>query len=139
MQVNDDDRKAKLVTGIILPPKTPAPSYVGKQVEAWAYYISMPTDLENILTKTGSPQNHYVTAEYDVWSNVHSRIYKNGVYTWNLGQLGTSHVESGGRIFMPLELYCDLIDYDKKLPVWKKKAGHCNVKVKYVIILRDNA
>lgn len=133
--------RALCTTNLIHPPKTPNPhpEWVGKQVEVWAYYISMPTNSTNIATKAGSPQNHYVTPSTDTWGNLHGSIYKNGIYTAQGGLLCVSTIGYGGRISISPYLYCNLLNYDAVLPVWKKKEARCNVTVKYAIILRNNA
>lgn len=135
------DPRAVCNSLVIYPPKTPYPhpEWIGKQVEAWAYCISMPTDLTNIATRAGSPLNHYIYTDTDAFGNLHSTIYKNGIYTTQTGLLGVSSIEAGGRIAMPLSIYCNLLNYDEVLPVWKKKEARCNVTVKYAIILRNNA
>ena len=132
-QMNGGRPEASCTIPFIVPPKTPAPWYVGKDAFVVVYYMSWPTNLVNIQTKSDYSDNHTVLPTL-ISGTPFGILYKNGIYQYpTIFTVGT-----GGRIDGNIMLGCKLIDYDEVLPIWNKKYGTCSCTIKYSIIVPND-
>ena len=132
IQMNGGSPYASCTIPFIVPPKTPAPWYVGKTCYIVPYYVSWPTNLVNIQTKADYNENHTVSpVNYPAGLGL---IYKNGIQPTIL----STTVGYGGRVDGSILVFANLIDYDEVLPTWNKKYGTCSCTIKYSIIVPND-
>lgn len=132
-QIIDNFYLATTYVPLIKPPKTPSPWYVGETAVLLVYYMSAPTDMENIVPKLTPPDNHQVYIQDTVFNKTYGRIVINNVSTG----ICSCTVEAGGRMSFSVPFTTQLLNYDKTINPWKRKYAKAKFTAKYSIIILD--
>lgn len=118
---------------LTLPPKAPSPWYVGKEAVLLIYYMSTPTDMENIVPLLTPPDNHQVYIQSTVYNKTYGRIKINNVSTG----ICSCTVGAGGRMDFIVPFMTQLLNYDETINPWRQKYAKAKFTAKYSVIILD--